>query len=153
SSPPCGCSLAEEGFQSLDAVVAREGDAEGFDLVLAAGGEYRLCSRPRCALRLAQGDGGFRGELFCELHGLWCQLGVGDYTVDQAEGLGLGGLDRVAAIDEVAGAGEADPQHQSLGAAEARNEAEVDLGLAEACFLGGDDEIAGECEFQAAAEG
>ena len=71
---------------------------------------------------------------------------------DQAGALGLGRVHHAAGEDQVHRLGLADRARQPLRAADARDDAELDLGLAEFRVVGGDDEIALHRELAAAAE-
>jgi hypothetical protein len=55
----------------------------------------------------------------------------GTTRVGQADAQRLGGVDHVAGDAQLLGLGDADPAGQALGAAEAGDDAELDLGLAE----------------------
>ena len=66
--------------------------------------------------------------------------------------LGLLGIHEAARQVHVHALGLADEARQALGAAEARDGAEVDLGLAEAGGVGGDDEVAHHRQLAAAAQ-
>ena len=96
----------------------------------------------------ARGDGDVAGEGDARLDEA---AAVGE-AVEQAERVGGGGVERVAADDGGEGGGEADQAGQALGAAGARQEAELDLGQAEFRPRIGDPIVAGECEFEAAAQ-
>ena len=73
-------------------------------------------------------------------------------AADQAGALGLGGVHHAAGQRHVHGLGLADGARQALRAAGAGNDAELDLGLAEARVVGGDDEVAHHRQLAAAAE-
>ena len=70
----------------------------------------------------------------------------------QARALGFRGIHHAAGEDEVHGLGLADRVRQPLRAADAGNDAELDLRLAEFGIVGGDDEIALHGKLAAAAE-
>ena len=77
----------------------------------------------------------------------------GDDFVDEADAEGFGGVDHGAGEDHFERGAGADEAGQALGAAVAGDEAELDLGLAEAGGRGGEAQGAGHGEFAAAAEG
>ena len=81
------------------------------------------------------------------------QLVVGDDAVDEAEFERLLGEDRVADQVHLQRLVGADQARQPLGAAEAGDDPELDLGLAEDRRLGGDPHVAGHRHLAAAAEG
>ena len=62
-------------------------------------------------------------------------------------------LDRVAGDDHLQRLLGTDQTRQSLGSARARQQAELDLGEANACPGDGDPEMAGECHLEPTAEG
>ena len=70
------------------------------------------------------------------------QLVVGHHTGGQPQLVGLVGADRVAGQVQLERLGLPHQSRQPLGAAEAGDDAEVDLGLAEGGRLGGDPEVA-----------
>jgi hypothetical protein len=74
-------------------------------------------------------------------------------VIGEADPQRLGGADDVAGEAQLLGLGDADPAGQALGAAEAGDDPELDLGLAELRVVGGDDEVAGQRQLAAAAEG
>ena len=78
---------------------------------------------------------------------------VGDDAVDEPEARGLLGADRVADEVHLQRLVLADEPRQALGAAEAGDDPELDLGLAEERRLGGDAHVAGHRQLAAAAEG
>ena len=84
--------------------------------------------------------------------GLAAGGGPFDDFLDQAVLERLGGADRIAADDHLDRELGTDRARQPLGAAGARQQAELDLGQAQPGVLGGDAEMAGERDFEAAAE-
>ena len=80
------------------------------------------------------------------------QLGRRHDARDQAGALGLGGIHHAAGEHHVHRLGLADRARQALRAAGAGDDAELDLGLAEARGVGGDDEVAHHRQLAAAAE-
>ena len=78
---------------------------------------------------------------------------VGDDLVGQAELVRLVGEDRVAGEVHLERLARPDQPRQPLGAAEAGDDPEVDLGLAEERRLGGDAHVAGHRQLAAAAVG
>ena len=81
------------------------------------------------------------------------QLVVGHDAVDEADLVGLVGGDRVAGEVELQRPRRPDEPRQALRAAEAGDDAEVDLGLAEARRLRGDPHVAAHRQLAAAAVG
>ncbi len=78
---------------------------------------------------------------------------AGGYFVDQADAEGFGGIDDLGGEHEAEGGAAADEAGEALGSAVAGDEAELHFGEAEAGFVAGDAEGAGEGEFAAASEG
>ena len=81
------------------------------------------------------------------------QLVVGDRAVDEPELVGLLGADRVADQVHLQGLVLADQPRQALRAAEAGDDPQLDLGLAEDRRLRGDPDVAGHRQLAAAAKG
>ena len=80
------------------------------------------------------------------------QIGRRDDLVDEADAVGFLGPDHAAGEDQLERAALADDARQSLGAAAARHQAELDLGQAELCMLGGNADGAGQRRLAPAAE-
>ena len=79
--------------------------------------------------------------------------GAFDDFLDQAVLERLGSADRIAADDHLDREFRADRARQALGAAGARQQAELHFGQAEPGVLGGDAEMAGQRDFKTAAKG
>ena len=86
------------------------------------------------------------------LHRLVHQLGRRHHASDQAGAFGFGRIHHAAGQDQVHRLGLADRARQALRAADARNDAELDLGLAELRVVGRDDDVAQHGELAATAE-
>ena len=80
------------------------------------------------------------------------RLAVGEPADDESDLDGLVDADAPSGVDELLRAGEADRSGQTNRAAEAGDETELHLGLAEARGICRVDEVAGERELEAAAE-
>ena len=80
------------------------------------------------------------------------RLAAGTTRATRPAALGLRGIHHAAGEDEVHGLGLADRVGEPLRAADAGNDAELDLRLAEFGVVGGDDEIALHGQLAAAAE-
>ena len=80
------------------------------------------------------------------------QLVVGDHPVDEAELVRVVGRDGVAGQVHLQRLGRAHEPRQALSAAEAGDDPEVDLGLAERRRVGGDADVAGHGELAPAPE-
>src|SRR5439155_16983604 len=93
------------------------------------------------------------GELARPVQGGVEQLVVIDYAVDETELVRFLGEDRVADEVHLQGLGGANQPRQALGAAEAGNDAELDLGLPEKRRASRKPDIAGHRKLAAAAEG
>ena len=78
---------------------------------------------------------------------------VRDDRIDEAELKGAAGVDRLAEDAQIEGGLEANQPRQALGAAGARDQAELHFGLAEARVGVGDAIVAGEGQLETAAEG
>ena len=148
-SLPLRRALAEEGADALLGVLGGERGGEALLLGLDALVEVALV---RDLLDLLDRERRLAGELARPGERGVEQLVVGDHAVDQAELVGLVGGDRVADQVHLQRLGLADQPRQALGAAEAGDDPEVDLGLAEGGRLGGDAHVAGHRQLAAAAE-
>ena len=80
------------------------------------------------------------------------QIGRRHDAADQSGALGLGGVHHPPGQAQIHRLGLADKASQALGSAGARHRAELDLGLAEARGVGGDDDVAHHRDLAAAAE-
>ena len=92
------------------------------------------------------------GDRLGDLHRLVHQARGRHDARDEAGALGLGRIHHAAGQDQVHRLGLADRARQPLRAADAGNDAELDLGLAELRVVGGDDDVAHHRELAAAAE-
>ena len=92
------------------------------------------------------------GDGLGDLHRLVHQARRRHHARDQARALGLGRIHHAAGQDQIHRLGLADRAGQPLRAADARDDAELDLRLAELGVVGGDDDVALHRELAAAAE-
>ena len=98
------------------------------------------------------GERSLRGDLQRECAGRGEQFGCGNDLIDQADAESFRGGNDVCGEDEAQCGGTADEPRQPLRRSVAGQDAELDLGLAEAGGIGGDAQRAGEGELAAAAE-
>src|SRR4051812_6842102 len=141
--------LAEEGADALLRVLRVERRLEPARLCLEALAE--LAGR-RHRLDLLDRDRRLLGELARPRQRRVEQLVVRHHRVHQPELLGLVRADRVAEQVQLERLALADEPRQTLRAAEARDDPEVDLRLAEGGRLGRDAEVARHRQLAAAAE-
>ena len=146
-------ALLEERGDALVHVVGAEGVLEAGDLerrrdvgrLPGRGDEHAL--RERDGRRRVDGDLGDRlarpGEQ---------RVAVGEPARDEPGGDGLVDADPAPGVDELLRAGEADGPGEPHGAAEARDETQLHLGLAEVRGIRRVDEVACECELEAPTE-
>src|SRR6187549_4136895 len=146
---PLRGALAEEGGDALLGVLAAEGGREALLLGLDALVEVALAGD---LLDLAAGDRRLAGQLATPGERRLEQLVVGDDPVDEAELERLVGKDRVADQVHLQRLVLADQAGQALGAAEAGDDPQLDLRLAEDGRLGADPHVAGHRQLAAAAE-
>src|SRR5439155_13148202 len=137
-------ALLDERRHALDLVPRGEQRREQLALPGQAGGQVHvqpavdgLLGRPQ---RLRRPDRVRRDEL----HRRRVDVRGGHDPVDQAHRERLGGVDQPAGEDQVLGLGRTDQPGQPLGTARARDDAQVDLGLAELGVLPGDPPVAGK---------
>src|SRR5215213_3776975 len=147
-----GLALFEKRADALVLVLAGEGEGEEVYLAAQALVEVGAGGRLDRLLGHAQRDGALLGDAVGQLQGLRFEVGRGDDEVDEAEVVGVLRVDHVAREDQLHRLTLADESRQALGAAAAGDDAEVDLGLAEARRLAGDADVAGEGQLAAAAE-
>ena len=152
---PGSGTFFEEGASAFAFVLggaeaAEEGsfEGEGFIERPASSAVYGFDGR-------GEGEGWHRGEEFGQGLRSQCKFlsASGDNFVDEANAKGFRGVDDGAREDHFERGAGADEARQALGAAVSGDEAELDLGLAEARGGGGDAEGTGHGEFAAAAEG
>ena len=105
------------------------------------------------ALGRPQADRGVSGDRRGEVAGRRPGGARRHQPVDQTQRVRLGRPDPAAGQHQVQGPVASDPPGQQLGAAAARDQAEPDLRQAEGGALGGDDQVAGQGELVAAAQG
>ena len=92
------------------------------------------------------------GDPLGDLDRLGEQIGGRHDAADEARALGLGGIHHPPGQAQIHRLGLADKARQALRPAGARHRAELDLGLAEARSVGGDDDVAHHRDLAAAAE-
>ena len=150
---PGGGALGEEGGDAFllvggGAETAEDVgfDGEGFEegLLFASGDGFQDSG---------DGQGCERGDGVGEGTDSWEEVGGGDYFVDEAQAEGFRGVDDLRSEHEAERGAAANEACEALGSTVAGDEAELDLGKAEAGFVAGDAEGAGEGEFAATAEG
>ena len=102
------------------------------------------------------GGGPGYGVEFCDLrggrHGDLAGFAFGGELRHEADSLGTCGVDAAAGEQQIADEGIAEIALQAKTAAKSRDESEAKLGEGESRHLVGDDDVAGESEFQATAE-
>ena len=105
----------------------------------------------RLAFRTATGE--FRAISSAMPTAVADRLAGGDDAVDDAERGGLLGVQAASGVDQLRGAGDADPPGQQLGAAEPGDDPDGDLRQADHGGGVGDDQVAEQGELQPAAQG
>ena len=132
--------------------MGREQRLEGAPLEADALGERRLESAVHGFLRGHHGDERHRSDRFGGLHRLVHQARRRHDARHQARALGFRRIHHAAGEIEVHRLGLADRAREPLRAADARDDAELDLGLAEFRRVGRNDDVALHRELAAAAE-
>ena len=132
---------------------ARERQAEQVALDALTRHDVRVGRGVHRRLAVAHRQRALAGQLLGQLHGLGHELVLGIHGLDEPDAQRLLGADVTARQHEVLGPAVADVARQALRAAEARRDAEVDLGLAELGVLRGQADVAGQRQLAAAAEG
>ena len=145
--------LLQERAHALVLVLGAAGNAEGLGLESGAGVDVGLHAHADAALGFAHGDLGVGADRVGQLHGLIHQLLGGVDLADQADGLGLVGLDGLGRQNQLHSLADAHDAGQPLGAAEAGSNAQAHLGLAEPGLLAGQSDVAGHAQLTAAAQG
>ena len=156
-------AFGEEGLHAVFLVLGVEAEAEGavfegygvlgFHVPLGVDAEFGG----------SDGQRGVGGDLFGEFDGAVHEVGItliapirsrrGYYLVDEAYAEGFVGFDGLAGVDELLGHAHAHEACQTHGAAEAGDDAETHLGLAELGVVGAEAYVASHSELAAAAEG
>ena len=155
AAEPVWGAFLKEGKSPLAFVFGGEKAAEDASLE----GECFIQGKARAAIDRFDGRGdrqrGHAGEELGQgLRPHTERLSVsGDDLVDETDAEGFGSVDHGAGEDHLEGSAGADQARQALGAAVARDKAELDLGLAEAGGGGGEAQGAGHGKFASAAEG
>src|SRR5271156_3644182 len=149
---PLGRALFDEGARALDAIGAAEDHAERLLLETQA----RVLFHRECGSQggfcLADRDGGFACDLLGQLARRFGKLARRDDLVGESQFQRRLRVEHVTGHDQLARLVVPDSMRQALSAAESGDEPKVYLGLPEARFVAGDDQIAGERQFEAAAE-
>src|ERR1044072_726250 len=130
---PLGRALAEEGGDALLAVLGLEDLGEALLLGVDARGEVPVV---RARLHLLPRERRLLAELACPGQRHVKQLLIGNELVGEAHRSGLRSEDRVTGEVHLEGLRLADQPREALGAAEAGDDPQVDLGLAEDGRLG-----------------
>ena len=150
---PDGGTFGEEGGEAFvlvggaaeateDVGLGVEGFVEGFAVAALNGFE-----------EASEGEGRHGGNGFGKGAGAGQEVDGGNDFVDQAEAEGFGGIDDLSGEHHAESRTAADEAGETLRATVAGDEAEFELGEAEAGLVAGDAEGAGEGEFAATAEG
>ena len=145
-------ALLDEGGHAFGAVFQRKGRVEQVALDVEAFRQRRLEGAVDGFLGHRGGRARHRGDLFRRRHHFAHQLIGRHHAADEAGALGFRRIHHPPGEAEIHRLGFADRAGQALGAADAGNGAERDLGLAELRGVGGDDDVAHHGELAAAAE-
>src|ERR1041384_6153972 len=123
--------LGEECRHPLALVGGREQKPEAALLEAGRGLERRRLAVVDQTLALGDRERAVGGDPPGQISRLGEQLAVRPHRVGQADAQGLGGVDRVAGHAQFLGLGDTDAAGEALRAAKPRDDAELDLGLAE----------------------
>ena len=128
-------AVAEELLFDFDSLLDGEADAviDGF-------------------LAVAHRDGGVLGDLACQLQDILHQLSLRIHCVDQTDAVCLVCLDVQCRVDQLLCHAHAHQTGQTLGAAEARGDAQTDLRLTEHSVVGADADVAAHSQLVATAQ-
>jgi len=103
-------------------------------------------------LAVAHSDGGVLGDLASQLQHILHQLGLRVHGIDQTNAVSLIGLDVQGRVDQLLCHAHAHQTGQTLGAAEARGDAQTDFGLTEHSVVRADADVAAHSQLVAAAQ-
>nr|KAJ9624696.1 hypothetical protein H2204_010738 [Knufia peltigerae] len=147
-----GRTALQEGAGAFAHVFGGEQQTELRTFVFQAGVQAAFAAHVH---RVEQATQGQRRRL-CQLPGQGLHAGVepggGHHLVDDAQGQCACGVDRGAQQAQLQRGRPTTQAQQALAAAEARNQAEIDLRLADLGGIGGDAQMAGHGQFQPAAQ-
>src|SRR6185436_2833265 len=149
---PLRLPLFEERLDALLLVGGGEAEAEEVSLVGDALLDVHLLAGAHRFLGDLQREWAHAGDPAGELQGLGAQLLGGHHDLDETDASGFRRVDHVAGEDEAHGLADADEAGEALRAAAARDEAELDLRLAEARLFRGDPDVARQRELASAAQ-
>ena len=149
---PLRLALLDEGFHAFLLIVGREQRVEDAPLEHHAFRQPRLEGAVDRLLGRQHRRQRHIGDGVGDLHRLVHQARQRHHARHQTGALGLGGVHHAAGEDHVHRLGLADRAGEALRAADAGDDAELDLGLAEFGVVGGDDDVALHGELAAAAE-
>src|SRR5690554_5877474 len=144
-------ALVQERAGALAHVVGGEDQAELSGLELQALVDAGLAADVDAVQDAAQGQRRGGGQLPGQLHRGLLQLRRRQDLVDDAELERAGGVDRRPGQAQLQGGGASGQPQQALGAAETRDQAEVDFRLAQLRGVGGQAQVAGHGQLQPAA--
>ena len=105
-----------------------------------------------CLLAVAHGDGSVLGDLVGQLQDILHQLSLRIHCVDQANAISLVSLDVQCRVDQLLCHAHANQTCQTLGAAEARGDAQTDFRLTKHSVVGADADVAAHSQLIAAAQ-
>ena len=128
-------AVAEQLFFDFDSLLDGEADAV-VDSLLA----------------VAHGDGSILGDLVGQLQDILHQLSLRIHCVDQANAISLVSLDVQCRVDQLLCHAHANQTCQTLGAAEARGDAQTDFRLTKHSVVGADADVAAHSQLIAAAQ-
>lgn len=150
---PDGGALGEEGGEAFVLVGGAAEATEDVGLGGESFGEGLAFAAVDGFKEAGDGEGGHGGDGFGEGLGTGQEVSGWNDFVDEAETEGFGGIDDLSGEHHAEGGAGADEAGETLRAAVAGDEAEFELGEAEAGLVAGDAEGAGKGEFATTAEG
>mmetsp|Transcript_11737 Transcript_11737/g.26772 ORF Transcript_11737/g.26772 Transcript_11737/m.26772 type:complete len:309 (-) Transcript_11737:157-1083(-) len=149
---PIWLPLLDEGLETLAPVVQAPGRVEEATLQPEALSEGRLLRRVYALLGKRGNRRRHRGDLLCRLDGLVQDSATGEDLRHEARLLGLGSSEHVPREDQLHRLGLAHGADEPLRAADARNGAQLNFGLAEFGILRGKDDVARHGQLTAASQ-
>src|SRR5215218_8974581 len=139
-----GGTLLDGGAQALAVILGRGAALAATALVAQGVLEAEAAILAQVLLSEADRDGRAGGEAAGEVERRLLELVGLDQGVEEAEAIGLAGINDPAGVDQLGRLGRADQLRQQEGATRIGAEADVDVDLAEAGGRGGDAQVGDE---------
>src|SRR2546423_5833409 len=152
SACPARLALLGKRLWSFDKVLRRKQSLQAWAILAHGLFDGQVQSREGGLFGELHTQGGTLQDLVGPALGCGQEWGGGNDLVDQTQAVGLLRGDLPPGEQQAHGLLERDLRGQAMHTTRPSNEAHARFGLAEACMLGGDDEIARQCDLETSAK-